>query len=245
MKLFRITFSPTGGTRRVAELLSSAFDSEIIDIDLCLSEISADISAEDVCIVSVPSYGGRVPSIAAERISALNGRGAKTVLVAVYGNRAFEDTLAELRDLSTGAGFVPFAAVAAIAEHSIDRSFAAGRPDNADAAELKDFSLKILCAFANSSFLQIPGNFPYKEFKGSAAKPVVSDLCTKCGLCTDMCPVGAIVDGKTNLDRCISCMRCIALCPVGARKLQPDVEKTVHGFLSQTASERRNNELFL
>lgn len=245
MKLFRITFSPTGGTGRVAELLSSAFDCEIVDVDLCLSEIHAEISKEDVCIVSVPSYGGRIPSIAAGRIAALNGCGAKAVLVAVYGNRAYEDTLAELRDLCTEAGFVPSAAVAAIAEHSIDRCFAAGRPDASDAAELKDFSEKILCALESSSTLQVPGNFPYKEFKGSAAKPIVSELCTNCGLCAAECPSGAISGRNTDLARCVSCMRCIARCPVGARKLHPDVEKTVHGFLSQVASVRKNNELFL
>ena len=43
-------------------------------------------------------------------------------------------------------------------------------------------------------------------------------LCTKCGLCKELCPVGNIEMNEFPhvLDRCQLCMRCIAFCPAGA-----------------------------
>lgn len=41
------------------------------------------------------------------------------VLLCVYGNRACEDTLAEMQDLAEQCGSTVVATVAAIAEHSI------------------------------------------------------------------------------------------------------------------------------
>ncbi len=99
---------------------------------------------EDICIIGVPSYGGRVPSIALERIKGLKGNNAKAVLVVSYGNRAYEDTLRELSECVTNGGFCCIAGVAAIAEHSIMHQFATGRPDKEDKEELVQFSRKIL-----------------------------------------------------------------------------------------------------
>lgn len=64
------------------------------------------MTKEDVAIVAVSSYSGRVPSTAAERISKIQGNGAKAIIVCVYGNRAYEDTLVELQDLVQQAGFL-------------------------------------------------------------------------------------------------------------------------------------------
>jgi hypothetical protein len=52
-----------------------------------------------------------VPAVASERISAIHGGGAKAILVCVYGNRAYEDTLVELRDIAENAGVQITAAV--------------------------------------------------------------------------------------------------------------------------------------
>ena len=86
----------------------------------------------------------------------------------VYTEIAFEDTLVELEDVAKHAGFRVIAAVAAIAEHSIARQFAAGRPDAQDAAQLAEFAQqiqqKLLAEDASES--SIPGNRPYKQAGG-------------------------------------------------------------------------------
>lgn len=91
MKLYNIVFSPTGGTKKVADCLTSALEGEVTTVDLTDSKQDFDtvsLTKEDVAVISVPSYGGRVPAVAAERLSQVHGSGAHAVLVCVYGNRA-------------------------------------------------------------------------------------------------------------------------------------------------------------
>ena len=97
MANYCITFSPTGGTNRVADILCGALHSEWTRIDL-MEEVSLETGASDICLIAVPSFGGRVPDLAAQRLKGNTGT-ARAILVCVYGNRAYEDTLAELSDL--------------------------------------------------------------------------------------------------------------------------------------------------
>ena len=106
MKIYNIYFSPTGGTKKVTDILCSVWEEEKQEIDLAV--FGADykrytFEKEDICIVGVPSYGGRVPKAALDALGQMNGRGARAVLAAVYGNRAYDDTLLELREALTGA----------------------------------------------------------------------------------------------------------------------------------------------
>ena len=146
MSVYHIVFSPTGGTKKVSDIFTASFSSESILIDL--TERSRDFSScsfaeTDTCIVSVPSYGGRVPDIAVTRLRQMNGNGASAILIAVYGNRAYDDTFAELQDVLADSGFSCIAAVAAVAEHSIMRQYAAGRPNAQDAETLTRFAENI------------------------------------------------------------------------------------------------------
>lgn len=146
MKVFDIVFSPTGGTEKASGYIANALEGETVAVDLTDSGLgfrTVAMTKEDVAVIAVPSYGGRVPAVAAERLGMMRGNGAQAVLVCVYGNRAYEDTLVELEDAAKGAGFRVIAAVSAIAEHSIVRQFAAGRPDAQDAAQLIGFADQI------------------------------------------------------------------------------------------------------
>ena len=166
MSVYALIFSPTGGTQKVAEIISAVFDPEFKTVDLM--DRTADFSAvgftaEDVCVVAVPSFGGRVPAIAIERVSKVNGGGAAAVPVVVYGNRAIDDTMLELVDSLKAAGFRCAGGISAVAEHSIVREFAAGRPDADDAAELRGFAEKIaerVRAGEVPDELSVPGNAP-------------------------------------------------------------------------------------
>lgn len=253
MKLYDIVFSPTGGTKKVADGLTGALEGDITTVDLTDSKQNFDavsLTKEDVAVIAVPSYGGRVPAVAAERLGVVHGNGARAILVCVYGNRAYDDTLVEMEDAAKRAGFQVIAAVAAIAEHSIARQFAAGRPDALDAAQLSDFAKQIQrkLSEADSSEPAIPGNRPYKKAGGAGMVPKPTKECTNCGICAEKCPVQAIdrenpkkVDEKT----CISCMRCIAICPQGARKLNPVMLSAASLMLKKVCSERKECELFL
>lgn len=249
----QVVFSPTGGTRKVSELLISTWTENwnTVDIsDMKFDKEGYSFKPEDIVLNAVPSYGGRVPAIAARRISNLHGNGAKAVLVCVYGNRAYEDTLVELEDIATGVGFKVMAAVAAVAEHSIMHQYAAGRPDIEDQKQLADYSGQILEKLNSETVtkLSVPGNRPYKKAGGAGLVPKTGKACNKCGLCAEQCPVGAIskenaalVDKKT----CISCMRCVVNCPQKAKTLNGAMVGAASLALKKACSIPKKCELYI
>lgn len=253
MKLYNIVFSPTGGTQKVAALLAKALGGEATPLDLTDSQqdfAAIPLSQQDVAIIAVPSYGGRVPAVAVKRLAELNGQGARAVLVCVYGNRAYEDTLVELADTARQAGFRVIAAVAAVAEHSIARQFAAGRPDAADAQRLTAFAEQIQGKLSAGDLTEpnLPGNRPYKKAGGAGMVPKATKACNRCGVCAAKCPVQAIPkDDPAKVDEkaCISCMRCVAVCPQGARKVNPLLLSAAGLMLKKACAERKECELFL
>ena len=253
MSVFEMVFSPTGGTEKVSGLVAGPLDGNTVTVDLTDSGQDfrgALMTKDDVAVISVPSYAGRVPTVAVDRLVMVRGNGARAVLVCVYGNRAFEDTLVELEDVAKRVGFRVVAAVAAIAEHSVARQFAAGRPDAQDVAQLAEFAQRIrqkrLDGDASEPF--IPGNRPYKQAGGHSMVPQATEGCVSCGACVAACPVRAIDKDdpkQVNGETCISCMRCISVCPQNARKLDPNKLAVVTQMLSKACVERRECGLFI
>lgn len=248
LSIYNICFSPTGGTKKVADILSGYFCGSAEYIDLNKPVESKLFCSEDICFISVPVYGGRVPFAIKDRILSLKGNGAKAVLVTVFGNRAIDDAMLELKDIAEECGFIPVAGVEAVAEHSLARSFAKGRPDTEDKAQLTDFAGRIKEALINNSKLTVPGNFPYKEYKPSPMKLYLKDTCVNCKKCARECPVGAIsADNIKEVDgaKCFSCMRCVAVCPTKARNNAPELTAMFEEKLSKVANTKKENKLYL
>ncbi len=255
MNVSQIIFSPTGGTKQVVDIITKAWEMSVNEIDLTNAQTDYDslsLKKDDIAVIAVPSYGGRVPLLAAQRISKICGNQMQCVIVCVYGNRAYEDTLIELNDIAEKSGFKVIAAVAAIAEHSIMHQYAAGRPDAKDKQELQGFAKKILEKINNSaaetSTLQIPGNHPYKKAGGAGLVPKADNTCTSCGLCAENCPAQAI--SKKNLKvtdskKCISCMRCVVKCPRSARKVNSAMVSVAALAMKKACSTRKENELYI
>lgn len=247
MPNYCITFSPTGGTNRVADILCGGLHSQWTQIDL-LGEISLETSENDVCLIAVPSFGGRVPDLAVQRLKGISGS-ARAILVCVYGNRAYEDTLAELYDVVSAQGLRPVAAVAAIAEHSIMHAYGVGRPDEADARRLADLTGYIATKLRKGAVgLNVPGNRPYKEYKVATMIPQTGDACIRCGACARRCPTGAIsISGTVTTDtaKCISCMACTSACPVDVRNPDPKVVGFLVERIGFMLTARKEIELFV
>ena len=139
-KITVLLFSPTGGTQRAAMLLAERLAHTAQQVDLSRPDCAPRaFGKDDVVLAAGPVFGGRIPALMAERLRQCQGNGARAIAAAVYGGRAYEDALVELDDLLAAQGFRVVAAAALLAEHSIVRTIAAGRPDAQDAAQLADF----------------------------------------------------------------------------------------------------------
>lgn len=253
MGVVQIVFSPTGGTQKVADTITSEWGNPVNKIDLSNAKTdfsSVSLNKEDIAVIAVPSFGGRVPALAAQRLGEIHANQTLCVLVCVYGNRAYEDTLIELNDIAAQIGFKVIAGIAAIAEHSIMHQYATGRPDEQDKRELQDFAKKIIEKIHSKSDLsapQIPGNRPYKKYGSAGLVPKADHKCTSCGLCAKSCPAQAISKenpSKTDNKKCISCMRCVLICPQSARKVNSAMVTVAAMAIKKACSERKNNELF-
>lgn len=252
MNCAQIIFSPTGRTMRTAKVLTDVWETKVETVDLTNPKPSQlTFQGGDLVLLAVPSYGGRVPGPVAQRLARIQGSGAYCVLLCVYGNRAYEDTLVELQDLAERQGFRVFAAVAAVAEHSIIREYAAGRPDTQDVERLQQYSRSIWDAFNCGQDIvppMLPGNRPYKKASYIGLIPQTEKSCIECGLCAAQCPVQAISRTAPKMVErmaCISCMRCVSQCPQNARKIDITTRSKIAIMLEKSCSTRKECELYI
>lgn len=244
-------FSPTGGTKKTAELFCAGLAEHTEGIDLCSREPEPKQPESGLVVLAAPVYGGRIPSIAADKLTKLNGKGKKAVTLAVYGTRAYEDALLELNRTAEESGFEILASAALVARHSIVPEVGAGRPDEEDKAEILAFAQKVSQKLEQGAGnpVKVPGNFPYKPEMSVTATPVSLPSCTKCQRCVSACPAGAVrlEQGATvtSLEKCILCMACVAACPEQARILPPPMQGNLEEKLGALKSVRRENEYFL
>lgn len=252
MMIHQIIFSPTGGTRRVSETLCKGMDKDSTVTDLCVkaAEIQLpDIHEDDLAVIAMPVFAGRVPALAVERLRMVKPNNAKCVVVAVFGNRAYDDALLEMQDVALEIGFRVIAAVAAVAEHSIIRKYGKGRPDADDEQTLRQFGADIMrkAEGADRTMPKVPGNRPYKK-GGKVPQPKGRRGCNRCGVCAKNCPTDAIpLSAPKTVDtaKCISCMKCVSVCPTGSRSIGVIMNFLATQGLKKVCATRKENELYI
>ncbi len=250
-----VFFSPTHTSAKTARAIAQGIGmGRRMEIDLTTDESLNPIEIKDsIVIIAVPVYAGRVAPLALQRLRRLKGHNALSILVAVYGNRDYEDALVELRDETIRMGFTPLAAGAFIGEHSYSRPgmpIAAGRPDDEDLQTAEQFGRDCLSKamqWKQPENFFIKGNVPYRYVSPSTpTAPICTEGCFACGECIDLCPTHAIAVNNedkivTDISKCIKCCACVKGCPNGVRIFDTPYTAMLH----EKCAARREPELFL
>lgn len=257
--LHTICFSPTGTSRKIALAVSRGMvrEEEVRLHDLTHTQApQLDLGHRQVALFAVPVYGGHVPPIVLQRLEELKGDNTPAILVAVYGNRAFENTLNELSEFVSQRGFTPIAAGAFVGEHSYsceEFPIAVDRPDEQDIARAEEFGRTIAAKLTRDDLTPIDVSrlkdtpspaesmqrfvgFIMEYRRRQAEQPVVllphtdEEMCAGCGACVGVCPTQAIDPDdvmKTDPTRCIRCCACVKICRTGARQFHTPFSKAL------------------
>lgn len=241
-------FSPTEGTMRAARLLAEELSQTPHYLDLTRRRIRRQntvFGPRDLLIAAAPVYGGQLPKVKG-LFRNLKGENTPCIVMAAYGNRHYDDTLAQMAEILRERGFVCIGAIAPVIPHIYSDKLGAGRPDEADTKVFRQFALTIRQRLESGELspVSLPGNpMPEPKPMKGAAKFWDEQKCTHCQECAVRCPVGAIDAESMEIcqDLCINCMRCAKVCPAEARSFDAS---QVQAYLEGNYMERREVEWF-
>ncbi len=260
-----VCFSPTGTSKRVVQGIAEGMGLglgtvELIDITTpAARKQSLSMSGNELLVIAVPVYMGRVPALLEEWLGAMQAENTPAVCVVVYGNRAYENALLELRDVVAERGFLPIAGAAYIGEHSFSSDnapTAQGRPNADDLRHAREFGGKVrdklqsVSSHTQLAEVTVPGSFPYEGRTNlwDVDFISVSDECVQCGVCAEVCPMGAVdPDNSSRIDqvKCITCCACIKKCPHNARTMKPGPVMDAQNRLITLYAEPKQPEYYI
>lgn len=271
MKIQRVValyFSATGNSRKVAltaaralsELLSCPLEEK--DITLPQNrETSVKLTPADLAVAVLPTYAGKLPNKILPYIQTdLQGNGSPALAIVTFGNRSFDNSLAELCTTLEGNGFRLLGAAALPCRHAFTDKLASGRPSEKDLEEVKCFARKAAEKLLEGEIapLSIPGDpaAPYYIPKGLDGQPAKFlkakpktrlENCSRCGLCARLCPMGAIdlLEPALVPRTCIKCQRCIRSCPRGAKYFDDPAFLSHVAMLEENFQEHKESSFYL
>lgn len=190
---------------------------------------------DDFVVIASPTYAGKLPNkILPDFKEKLKGDGSPAAALVTFGNRSFDNSLAELCAVLEASGFQTVAGGAFACRHAFTDKLAPGRPDEADLKELAILAERTADKLRNTDGIFSPVNVdgdadaPYYVPKGMDGQPAKflkavpkthEELCIRCGACARLCPMGSIDPEEPGnvTGICIKCQSCIRGCPQQAK----------------------------
>lgn len=241
-EIYCVFFSATGNTKKVAQTLAQSLSRKLDcpwqGLDFTLPEKRTSpltFGPSQLVILGLPTYAGKLPNkILPFLESNVHGADTPAIALVTFGNRSFDNALAELQHTLTQNHFQLCGGAALACRHAFTDKLAFGRPNERDLAELETFAGKMADKISSCEMplppLSIPGkaDAPYYIPKGVDGQPAKflkakpqtrEDRCTSCGLCARLCPMGAISPAHPweIPGTCIKCQRCVRSCPEKAK----------------------------
>lgn len=233
------TFSGTGNTFLVSDMLKEAFEQQGCTVeafrieDLRKSGEILDPTGYDWIGIGAPILGFTIPYIVNDFIQALpEGNGQKVFLFRTAGEvhginaNASKSLIRRLQRKGYTVNYERMFAIGSnwAIKYDPQITLRLVEATRAKAAQMCDDVLADIERLLHPGFVQrvlmdllTPiVNFGFRVFGKDYA---VNDNCTHCGLCVRTCPVDNIheVNGKIKFKfRCMSCMRCVYACPADA-----------------------------
>lgn len=268
-RICALYWSATGNTKQVTMAVAKgaaeifACPMETVDFSSPKGrEAARKFDADTLLVAGFPTYAGKLPNkILPDVQQKLKGNGALAAAVVTYGNRSFDNSLAELAFTLGENGFTVAGGAALPCRHAFSDLLAPGRPDQEDLKQAtqfgRDLAEKIQRGEAEEP-VQVPGDAaaPYYVPKGTdgapakflKAKPLTDpEKCNHCGDCVKLCPVGSI--SAENVFEvpgvCIKCQACVRGCKQGAKYFDDAAFLSHVAMLEQNFTERKEAEYFL
>lgn len=249
-KIIKVFFSPSETTKKVVSQIANNFEEESVVCDLLYFNDEKNFESDDIVIVGMPVFAGRIPKTARDRLSRLSGDNTKAIAVVNYGNAHVSDALIELVDLLDENNFDVIAAASTVSHHSIFDGVAVGRPDGNDIEKINGFAQKCIEKIDAGTSLEaeIPGNRPYLDYKQLPFVVSCDEAkCVFCLECVGVCPEKAIPDddpADVNLDLCSRCTSCINICPENARAFTGEAFKAKKPAFESANAERKEPRFY-
>ena len=248
-KLSKVYFSPSGTTEKIVNEVAKNFNMNRENYDLLSFDSKKEFSNELV-IIGVPVFDGRIPKLACKRLSNIKGNNTKAIVILNYGNIDYGNALLELTELLKKNRFNIMGVATTVSQHSQFNKIGQNRPDASDLDKINEFSQKIVEKLKNNTENEIfvNGYKPYPNYITSSFNVNCDeDLCTECMDCVYTCPEEAISEEtptKTHLDDCTRCTTCINVCPENARSFGGDAyQQEMENAISQ-GMQRKEAEFY-
>lgn len=269
-KVWAVYWSATGNTDKVVNTVAEALAGKL-GLPLERQNFTRpgerrqdlNFEAADLVVMGMPTYAGKLPNKMQPFVQEqIHGNGALAVGIVTFGNRSYDNSLAELCASLEANGFHTVAGGAFACRHAFTDALAEGRPDWDDKRMMESFAAKIADKVNNLTDIPapvtVPGDAgaPYYVPKGTDGQPSKflkakpqTDLgkCTNCGACARLCPMGAIDPENTALvpGTCIKCQACVRKCTKHAKYFDDPAFLSHVAMLEQNFAEPKENEIFL